>query len=242
MHEDLTKLFETAMRLKGQSLEIDDLHGRLYADRTTQTFYDGVALASRFAGFREFHMWAGLRFASQRYAGIVRPVYPYLDCLAFDCFGTLFDVSGLPRESLKAYGEHVRRADFTPFEFGPEWYELPAHPDVERGMRELAAEGYTLVALSNGSVDLIGALADRAKIKFSQIIDLADIRAYKPNNLRAYEAVSQSTGCDPEVCGMVTANPTFGDIEGALTVGMQAFVIRHAPIMDLGQLAELLTG
>jgi hypothetical protein len=39
---------------------------------------------------------------------------------------------------------------------------------------------------------------------------------------------------------MVTANPTFGDIEGAKAIGMQSQVIRHSYPNTIIELAEML--
>jgi hypothetical protein len=44
----------------------------------------------------------------------------------------------------------------------------------------------------------------------------------------------------PEETLMVTANPTFGDIEGAAAIGMPSQVIRHGYPNTVIELAEML--
>jgi hypothetical protein len=41
---------------------------------------------------------------------------------------------------------------------------------------------------------------------------------------------------------MVTANPTFGDIEGSAAIGMQSQVIRHGYSNTIIELAEMMNG
>ena len=65
-----------------------------------------------------------------------------ITCVAFDCFGTVFDMSGVSREEIKAYVSHVRKNDFTPFLFPPSWWELKLHPDSAAGIARLQAKGF----------------------------------------------------------------------------------------------------
>lgn len=149
-----------------------------------------------------------------------------IKCIAFDCFGTVFDMSGISREEIKAYVEHVRKADFTPFHFPQSWWELRALPDTHEGIKQLQHDGYLCVALSNGDAGLIWRASKRAGIAWDYVIDLRAERVYKPN-LDAYRTVEKLIGCKPNETLMVTANPTFGDIEGAAAIGMHSQVIRQ---------------
>ncbi|HRF01685.1 MAG TPA: hypothetical protein PLI18_14270 [Pirellulaceae bacterium] len=163
-----------------------------------------------------------------------------LRCLAFDCFGTVFDTASLTRDDVRAYVEHVRRDDFSPFAFSDAWRSLPAHPDAAAGIARLRAAGFVCVTLSNGSAELLAELSRRAGIEWDRIIDLAAHRAYKPRNLDAYRAVERETGFEPAGTLMVTANPTFGDVEGAASIGMPSQIVRHGRPHDLIELAEFL--
>ena len=163
-------------------------------------------------------------------------------CIAFDCFGTVFDASTLTREDLKAYVDHVKAKDFSPFEFGDPWWKLEAHEDSRLGIAMIQAAGVKCMALSNGSVELIQALSDRARIHFDWIADMVKHRVYKPDDIDAYRLVQKYSGFAPDECMMVTANPTFGDLEGAVAVGMKPQVIRNPgtppTIIDLAKMLD----
>ncbi len=123
------------------------------------------------------------------------------------------------------------------FDFGPEWFNLPAHKDSAAGIRKLQDNGFLCVALSNGPAELIKHLSDNADIEWDLIIDLAKHNVYKPYS-DAYKTVQKETGIKPEHCLMVTANPTFGDVDGAMSIGMNAQVIRVADKPNIAGLAE----
>lgn len=158
---------------------------------------------------------------------------------AFDCFGTVFDSSSLPRELVRAYVQHVNAETFAPYVFPQPWYELPAHRDSMPGIRSLRQYGIKCVAMSNGSPDLILALSKNAGIEWDLVIDLASHGVYKPHP-GAYRVVECETGVTPAECLMVTANPTFGDVQGAMSVGMHAQVIRGPVVKTIIDLAWLL--
>lgn len=159
-------------------------------------------------------------------------------CLAFDCFGTVFDMSGISRDEIAAYVAHVRKADFTPFEFPASWWSLKAHADAAEGIKLLKTKGLLCVTLSNGDVGLLSTVALRNGIDFDWYIDLVKHRVYKPH-LDAYRTVQAETNFQPNECIMVTANPTFGDVEGAAAIGMIPQVIRQPgmpqTILELAQ-------
>ena len=147
-------------------------------------------------------------------------------CIAFDCFGTVFDMSSVSRDEIKAYVEHVRKADFSPFAFPVSWWNLKAHSDAAQGIKMLQAMGFACVTLSNGEVGLLSTVAEANGIKFDAFINLERHRVYKPNT-DAYRTVEKDLGYKPVETLMVTANPTFGDIEGAAAIGMPSQVIRQ---------------
>lgn len=166
-----------------------------------------------------------------------------IKCIAFDCFGTVFDMSGVSRDEIKAYVEHVRKADFTPFEFPASWWRLKAHDDAESGIADLQDARFFCVALSNGDANLIDEVAKNSGIVFDYVIDLAGRhRVYKPH-VDAYRTIEKDLGYKPSETLMVTANPTFGDIEGAAAIGMQSQVIRQPGMpQTIIELAEKLGG
>lgn len=163
-----------------------------------------------------------------------------IKCVAFDCFGTVFDMSGVSREEIKAYVEHVRKQDFTPFEFPESWWSLTLHPDSAPGIKSLQAVRLFCVALSNGDANLIDEVSQKNGLHFDYVIDLAGRhKVYKPN-IDAYKTIEKDLGYKPSQTLMVTANPTFGDIAGAAAIGMQSQVIRQPgcpqTIVDLAKL------
>jgi len=163
-----------------------------------------------------------------------------IKCIAFDCFGTVFDMSAVSRDEIAAYVAHVKKADFTPFEFPKSWWELKLHPDSAEGVNMLQDNGYQCVALSNGDPNLIDDVSQKHGIYFHYVIDLAGShRVYKPN-VDAYKTVQKDLGFTPAETLMVTANPTFGDIEGAAAIGMPSQVIRHGYPNTIIELAEML--
>jgi HAD superfamily hydrolase (TIGR01493 family) len=164
-----------------------------------------------------------------------------IKCIAFDCFGTVFDMSGVSRDEIRAYVDHVRKEDFTPFAFPLAWWSLRAHADSADGIRALQAAGFRCVALSNGSPELVGTISVASGIAWDHIVDLASHRVYKPH-VDAYRTVEKDIGVAPGETLMVTANPTFGDIEGAAAVGMPSQVIRHGYPNTIIDLAEKLAG
>lgn len=149
-----------------------------------------------------------------------------IKCCAFDCFGTLFDMTTVPKEDIAAYVRHVKKADFSPYTFPKSWYDLKAHPDVSAGISGIQSCGILCVALSNGSKELIEHLARMNGFAFDKVIDLVAHRVYKPH-VDAYKTVHKETGIRARQTLMVTANPLFGDLEGAAAIGMPHQVIRH---------------
>lgn len=162
-----------------------------------------------------------------------------IKCIAFDCFGTVFDMLPISHNEISEYVKHVRSDNFSPYTFPQSWYELKAHPDSKAGIDMLQNEGYFCVALSNGSFDLIEHISRNNGILFNYIVDLSKHKVYKPHK-KAYLAIKKDLGYNTQDTLMVTANPTFGDIEGAKSVDMQSIVIRHGFPSDIIQLYEYL--
>jgi HAD superfamily hydrolase (TIGR01493 family) len=162
-----------------------------------------------------------------------------IKCIAFDCFGTVFDMSTVPKSEIAAYVEHVKRADFSPYQFPFTWNNLKAHPDAAEGIYRLQKAGFLCVTLSNGTADLLKQISDSNGIAWTAIINLAAHRVYK-QHIDAYRVVEKVIGFSPAESLMVTANPTFGDIEGAAAIEMPSQVIRHGYPNTIIELADML--
>lgn len=162
-----------------------------------------------------------------------------IKCIAFDCFGTVFDMSTVSRDEIKAYVEHVKKSDFTPFEFPDSWWNIKAHPDAAEGIKSLQHDGFQCVALSNGDSGLIWRASRKAVIEWNYVVDLAREQVYKPHP-DAYRVIEKLLGYKPAETLMVTANPTFGDVEGSAAIGMPSQVIRHGHPNTIIELASFL--
>jgi 2-haloalkanoic acid dehalogenase type II len=144
--------------------------------------------------------------------------------IAFDVFGTVFDLSGVPREEVRSYVAHVRADTWSPLNLPASWENLPPHPDAVEGIAMLRRH-HTVVTLSNGPMYLLAHISKRAGITWDAIIPLEAFKVYKPHP-RAYETVLDLFRVPPRDVLMVTANKDFGDLEAAEKLGMQAQLIR----------------
>jgi 2-haloacid dehalogenase len=129
---------------------------------------------------------------------------------------------------------------------------LPAHPDVPAGLDRLAAAGFRLVALSNGSSVGIPAQLTNAGIvdRFEQIISVEEVARFKPDPA-PYENALHRIQVEPANALMVAAHDW--DIIGARAVGIPgAFITRPGVVWsvphplpdltppDIGELATAL--
>lgn len=160
--------------------------------------------------------------------------------IAFDVFGTVFDLSGVPQEEVRAYGRHIKKAEWTPLVLPPSWQSLPAHPDAAEGISLLRGK-YMVVTCSNGPLGLLARLSKHNNIEWDAIIPLELNKVFKPNTA-AYMTVCDVLGVPPQDVLLVTANEKFGDLEAAKAVGMWTALIRaEGGPKDIIELARLLT-
>ena len=164
--------------------------------------------------------------------------FPSIKAVAFDCFGTVFDINGIKHEDVVSYSRHVRSSNFTPYKFNNSWYNLKAHSDSADGIKSLQKRGLKCIAFSNGSVDLITSISQNNGIDWDHIVDLVANKIYKPHG-DAYTIIKKCFGYETSETLMVTANPTFGDIEGSASVGMMSQVIRHGYPNTILELNEM---
>lgn len=147
--------------------------------------------------------------------------------IAFDLFGTVFDLSAVPRQEIKDYIAHVRKPDWSPLTLPDSWLDLPLHPDSLEGIHSLAVRGFALVSCSNAPYDFTLGLFERSGLdKYLAITDIAEDRCYKPAPA-AYLAICKQFGPEPSEVLMVTGNEGSPDVEGARAVGMQSVLIRQ---------------
>lgn len=145
--------------------------------------------------------------------------------IAFDVFGTVFDLSGVDRDEIRAYARHIKKEIWSPLHLPKSWETLPAHPDSKEGI-ELLRKKYFVCTCSNGPLGLLSKLSKHNDISWDAIIPLELNRVYKPK-LRAYMTVCEVLNVQPEEVCMVTANKDFGDLEASESLGMTPKLIRY---------------
>ncbi|GAB3272265.1 HAD family hydrolase [Arthrobacter pigmenti] len=97
---------------------------------------------------------------------------------------------------------------------------LPVHPGVVDGVRDLAAIGFRLVTLTNGSVDISRKLLTSAGIRdeFEMLLSVDDAGAWKPAGA-SYAYASRAVFEEPAQMLLVAVHPW--DIDGASKAGLQ---------------------
>lgn len=159
-----------------------------------------------------------------------------LKVIAFDVFGTVFDLSSVPHEEIKDYADHIRKPEWSPLKLPKSWEKLPAHKDSRMGIEELYLN-YTVVTMSNGPVELLSKISKRNFINWDFIVPLELKKVYKPDP-KAYMMICEVFDVQPSEVMMVTANEHFGDIEAATKLGMVPKLIRNNTGLDISGLAE----
>ena len=150
--------------------------------------------------------------------------------IALDLFGTVFDLSGTPREEISAYLDQCVDPVWKPLELPASWNELKPFDDARAGIGRLLSE-YQVITCSNAPWFLTFQLRNKWSLPFSAITDLSQIKRYKPHP-ECYLHACRTIGCKPQDVLMVTANPTFGpypfgDLEIAGAIGMKTQLIRN---------------
>lgn len=162
---------------------------------------------------------------------------------AFDVFGTLINMEGVPREELEAYGEHIRKPVWYPLVLPESWKTLKPFDDVADGLYDLEKLGAYCVTLSNAPAAFQVDLWDNnwlyAGSGINFFVPLEMLGVFKPNSeaynslLRLFPDVRRDEFC------MVSANKHFGDLEAARSLGMKAVLIRGDTGIDVSHLAEM---
>ncbi len=91
--------------------------------------------------------------------------------IAFDVFGTVFDLSSVDKRDIKAYIDHIRRPTWQPLVLPEYWETLPAHPDAAEGIARLRKK-FTVVTCSNGPLHLLTKLSKHNSISWDAIVPL----------------------------------------------------------------------
>ncbi|MEQ4520986.1 haloacid dehalogenase type II [Pseudarthrobacter sp. B907] len=97
---------------------------------------------------------------------------------------------------------------------------LGVHPDVTDGIKALAAAGFRLITLSNGSAQIAEKLFSEAGIRdaFESLLSVEDAPVWKPARA-SYEYASAAAGVDLAGMLLVAVHPW--DIHGAARAGLR---------------------
>jgi 2-haloacid dehalogenase len=121
------------------------------------------------------------------------------------------------------HGKTVTQDDMEQLRIG--MMTMPAHPDVVEGLKQLKAEGYRLVSLTNSPPNPSG----KTPLEHAGFADLIEkqysihsVQAYKPV-ARVYHMVAQDLGVPPSACCLVAAH--MWDTFGAQSVGFSGALI-----------------
>ena len=164
--------------------------------------------------------------------------------IAFDVFGTLFDLGGVPIPELQAYQKHLREfresGEWKPLSFPESWERLPAFEDSASGLRVLRFN-YFVCTCSNAPLGLQAKLFKHAHMSVDAFIPLELGQTFKTNP-KAYMMICDVLGVEPKDVLMVTANEHFGDLEASQALGMTPCLIRKYPSLEsTWRLFQLLT-
>jgi len=108
------------------------------------------------------------------------------------------------------------------------YLQLPAYPDVAGALEELAAQGFTIAACSNGTESAVRGLLDHAGVlpRFSRIVSVDPIRTFKPDPA-VYEHLVAELRTPRDRVWLISSNPF--DVIGAKACGLRTAWVRRDP-------------
>jgi 2-haloacid dehalogenase len=108
------------------------------------------------------------------------------------------------------------------------YQQLSAYPDVTAALDELAAQGFEIVACSNGTESAVRGLLDHAGIlpRFSKIVSVDPIGTFKPDPA-VYEYLVAELRAKRESIWLISSNPF--DVIGAKACGLRAAWLQRDP-------------
>lgn len=168
-----------------------------------------------------------------------------LKVIGFDCFNTVFDMASVPLVSKTSIADYVANSldkmgdEWKRFQPPEAWYQLRAHPDARAGIMALRRK-FMVATMSNGPVDLLTHISKANGIDWDMVTPIELKKVYK-RRPEAYLTLCELFRVKPQEVLIVTANPTFGDVEAAQSLGMCYSIIRNGlpgyatDIIDLAQ-------
>ena len=165
------------------------------------------ALLKGFGNKHAFHQWFGLLL---QYSLVDTVTGQYHDFAAIGDAALDMTAHMLEEKPLKpAQKQHILRL----------LTELPAHPDVAKGLQQLLDAGYSLVAFTNSSKAVLNEQLCYAGLMqyFEQGLSVERLHRFKPH-LATYRAAVQHLGLAPAEALLVAAHGW--DVAGAQRAGL----------------------
>jgi len=108
------------------------------------------------------------------------------------------------------------------------YLQLPAYPDVPGALEELATQGFTIAACSNGTESAVRGLLEHAGVlaRFRKIVSADPIRTFKPDPA-VYEYLAAELHTQKEMVWVVSSNPF--DVIGAKACGLRTVWVQRDP-------------
>jgi 2-haloacid dehalogenase len=106
------------------------------------------------------------------------------------------------------------------------YQQLPAYPDVTAALAELAAQGFTIAACSNGTENAVRVVLEHAGILplFSKIVSVDPLRTFKPDPA-VYEYLVAELRTRREMVWLISSNPF--DVIGAKACGLRTVWVQR---------------
>ncbi|MGI3781520.1 MAG: haloacid dehalogenase type II [Janthinobacterium lividum] len=177
-----------------------------------ETLSDTTALAGRFED-----VGAPAALASTWFAQVLRDGFALIataDSAPFaEIAATLLDAALGPVQLSRPY-EEAKTYLLDSFA------EIPLHPDVAPGVRDLAGAGVTLVALTNGAAATATTLLEAAGVDglFEHVLSVEDAPSWKPG-AASYRWAAERCRMEPSDVMLVAVHPW--DIHGADRAGLR---------------------
>ena len=108
--------------------------------------------------------------------------------------------------------------------------QLPPHPDVKAALKKFQIQNYSIIALTNGSLEAVKTQMSYAGIEeyFERFYSVEQVKSFKPQAV-TYQYVLNEMKMVAKDSMMIAAHPW--DLAGAKTIGMQtAFIERPSQI------------
>ena len=103
---------------------------------------------------------------------------------------------------------------------------LPPYPEVAAALEEIAAQGFDVVAFSNGTPRAVRTALDHAGIlaRFRKIVSVDAVRSFKPDPA-VYEHLVAEVQAPREALWLISSNPF--DVIGAKACGLRAAWVKR---------------